>query len=80
MYEGVCTCEYLSASAIGGQRHRFPLELELETLVGCLIQVLGTELSKESVLLLGGDITLSAMGQVRDLTRVPHPQGGLALR
>lgn len=48
MYGGVCACEYLSASATG-ERHGIPLELKFKAIVGHLIQMLGTKLSKESL-------------------------------
>lgn len=48
MYVGVCACEYLSASATG-ERHGIPLELKFKAIVGHLIQMLETELSKESL-------------------------------
>ena len=47
-YVGVCAREYLSASA-EGERHGMPLELEFKAIVGHLTQMLGTELSKESL-------------------------------
>lgn len=45
---GVCACEYRSPSALG-ERHGIPLELEFKATVGRLIQMLGTELSEESL-------------------------------
>lgn len=42
--------------------------------------MLETGLSEDSMLLLGGDMPLSAMGKVRDLIRVLGSLGGLALR
>lgn len=41
-------CVLVIASAVG-ERHGIPLELEFKATVGRLIQMLGTELSKESL-------------------------------